>query len=52
MTSLVNEFMQLVQSYSDLLEGTDWGSDTHKAFVPSSSKGLPYSDLLEDTEWA
>ena len=52
MTSLLNEFFQFAQHYSDLLEGTDWGMENTGSFVPSSSTmGLAYSDLLEDSEW-
>ena len=53
MTSLLNEFFQVAQNYSDLLEGTDWGSENPGTFVPvASTIGLPYSDLLEDSEWS
>ena len=52
MTSLVNEFMQIAQNYSDLLEGTDWDSEQKKAFVPTlAANSHFYSDLLEDTDW-
>ena len=52
MTSLVNEFMQIAQNYSDFLEGTDWDDHNRNSFVPSSSvKSMVYSDLLEDTDW-
>ena len=52
MTSLIQEFLQVAQDYSDLLEDSEWGLDQRKPFVPIGYKSIGYSDLLEDTEWA
>ena len=52
MTSLVNEFFQIAQNYSDLLEDTEWGANQRGSFVAAHYSEPSYSDLLEDTDWS
>tara|TARA_Y100001968_G_scaffold81819_1_gene72907 strand:- start:51 stop:212 length:162 start_codon:yes stop_codon:yes gene_type:complete len=52
MTSLVNEFMQIAQNYSDLLEDTEWRAANLLSYIPvGPNQDSSYSDLLEDTDW-
>ena len=51
MTSLINEFFQIAQNYSDLLEDTEWSQKERSSFVAIGHSDMTYSDLLEDSEW-
>tara|TARA_Y100001968_G_C19052560_1_gene569844 strand:- start:297 stop:476 length:180 start_codon:yes stop_codon:yes gene_type:complete len=52
MTSILREFFTKAQTYSDLMEDTEWGTKSwNRVEEVARSSQDAYSDLLEDSEW-